>query len=55
MAESIPSHWRELCAAAAAEPDSQKFTDLIDRIIKALDESRDGLSSPKRCDETSNP
>jgi hypothetical protein len=48
MAESNPTNWRELCAAAATEPDSEKLADLVDQIIKALDERGDRFISPKR-------
>ena len=44
MAESKQTDWRDLCAAAAIEPDSEKLADLVDQLIKALDE-RDGASS----------
>jgi hypothetical protein len=50
MAESNRTHWRELCAAAAAEPDSQKLADLVDEIIRALDERGEGLALPRQSD-----
>ena len=55
MAESNQTDWRELCAAAANEPDSEKFADLIERIIKALDERRERFISPKQFGECSQP
>jgi hypothetical protein len=45
MAESNRSDWRELCAAAAKEPDSEKLADLVDQIIKALDARAEGFAS----------
>ncbi len=30
--------WRELCAAAAEEPDSEKLISLVDRILRAFDD-----------------
>jgi hypothetical protein len=30
--------WRELCAAAAEEPDSQKLFHLVNQILRAFDE-----------------
>jgi glucose-6-phosphate dehydrogenase assembly protein OpcA len=30
--------WRELCAAAADEPDSEKLISLVDRILQAFDD-----------------
>jgi hypothetical protein len=52
MAESNQTDWRELCAAAAIEPDSEKVADLVDQIIKALDQRGD---EPKQCGEYSRP
>jgi hypothetical protein len=37
-AKSSSSDWRELCVAAATEQDSTKLTNLVDQLIKALDE-----------------
>jgi hypothetical protein len=50
MAESNQPNWRKLCAAAATEPDSEKLADLIDQIIKALDQRG---NEPKQCGEYS--
>jgi hypothetical protein len=44
MAEGNQTDWRDLCAAAANEPNSERLADLVDQLIKALDE-RDGASS----------
>jgi hypothetical protein len=38
MAESNRKDWRELCAAAAKEPDSEKVVSLVHQILRALDE-----------------
>jgi hypothetical protein len=48
MAESNRSDWRELCAAAAEETDSEKLVDLVDQIIKALDERAGRFASPSQ-------
>lgn len=52
MAESNEIDWRELFAAAAIEPDSEKVADLVDQIIKALDQRG---NEPKQCGEYSRP
>lgn len=31
-------NWRELCAAAASEPDSEKLASLVHQILAAFDE-----------------
>jgi hypothetical protein len=46
MAEGNRIDWRELCAAAAQEPDSEKLAELVDQLIKALDERAAGFASP---------
>jgi len=51
MAESNQTDWRELCAAAATEPDSERLADLVDQIIKALDERGELFTSPKQFDK----
>jgi hypothetical protein len=48
MAES--TDWRQLCAVAATETDSEKLADLVHQLIKALDE-RDGVASPAQFDQ----
>jgi len=42
--------WRELCAAASVEPDSEKLVDLVNQILQAFDEreqcaSRAGMTA----------
>jgi hypothetical protein len=37
MAESNQERWRELCAAAAEEPDSDKLLFLVSQILEAFD------------------
>jgi hypothetical protein len=49
MAESNRTDWRQLCAVAATETDSEKLADLVHQLIKALDE-RDGVVSPTQFD-----
>jgi hypothetical protein len=50
MAESNRTDWRQLCAVAATETDSEKLADLVHQLIKALDE-RDGVGSPTQFDQ----
>jgi hypothetical protein len=38
MAESDGKHWRELCAAASEEHDSEKLFSLVNQLLAALDE-----------------
>ena len=45
---SKQTDWRELCAAAATEPDSARLADLVEQIIQALDERAKIL--PKQLD-----
>jgi hypothetical protein len=44
MAESNQTDWRDLCAAATIEPNSQRLADLVDQLIRALDERADASS-----------
>jgi hypothetical protein len=37
MSESKNSEWKELCAAAAHEPDARKLASLVNQIIEAFD------------------
>lgn len=46
MAEGNQTDWRELCAAATIEPNSERLADLVDQLIKALDE-RERAASPQ--------
>jgi hypothetical protein len=46
MAESKGKDWRELCAAAAQEPDSEKLVSLVNQILQAFDERDQKSSSP---------
>ena len=41
MAESKGKDWRELCAEAAQEPDSDKLISLVNQILQAFDEKDD--------------
>ncbi len=38
MVESKGKDWRELCAEAAEEPDSEKVVTLVNQILEAFDE-----------------
>lgn len=51
MAEGNQADWQLLCAAVATEPDSRKVADLVDQIIRALDERNYGFASHKHFDE----
>ena len=43
MAQSDEKGWRELCAAAAKETDSEKLSSLVHQILRAFDqEDRQG-------------
>ncbi len=53
MAESSQRDWRDLCAAASAEPNSKKLADLVDEIIRALDER--SARSSRRLEPASEP
>jgi hypothetical protein len=44
MAESNQTDWRDLCAAAAIEPNSERLADLVDQLIRALDERAEASS-----------
>ena len=39
MAGNNTKNWRELCAAAAKEADSEKLISLVQQIIQALEEN----------------
>jgi hypothetical protein len=43
MAENDGKDWRELCAAAAEEPDSEKLVSLVNQILQAFDERDQGV------------
>ena len=51
MAEGNRTDWRQLCAAAATETDSEKLAELVHQLIKALDERGDGFASPTQFDQ----
>jgi hypothetical protein len=51
MAEGNRTYWRQLCAAAATETDSEKLVELVHQLIKALDERGDGFASPTQFDQ----
>jgi hypothetical protein len=46
MAEGERRDWRELCAAAANETDSEELTSLIEKILCALEERERGATFP---------
>jgi hypothetical protein len=52
MAEGNRTDWRQLCAAAAKETDSEKLAELVNQLIKALDERGDGFASPTQFDQS---
>jgi len=47
MAERTRKDWRELCAAAAEEPDPDKLVSLVKQIIQAIDRRNQGSSPPR--------
>ena len=38
-------HWRELCAAATTEPNSEKLASLVHQILQAFDEQENHFAS----------
>jgi hypothetical protein len=40
MAENHQEGWRELCAAAAKEPDSEKLFSLVNQILQAFEDDQ---------------
>lgn len=46
MDASTGKDWRELCAEAAEEPDSEKVVSLVRRILQAFDECDERALSP---------
>jgi hypothetical protein len=55
MAGGNCTDWRQLCATAAMETDSEKLADLVLQLIKALDERADGFASPTQLDQCGQP
>jgi hypothetical protein len=51
MAEGNRTDWRQLCAAAAKETDSEKLAEVVHQLIRALDERGDGFASPTQFDK----
>jgi hypothetical protein len=45
MAENNRADWRELCAAAAEEPDSEKLVSLVNQILDVFDDQQKGPPS----------
>lgn len=48
MAESNGKHWRELCASASEERDSEKLFSLVNQLLAALDEDENDAESHGR-------
>lgn len=46
MADSNREDWRELCAAAVNEPDSDKLFSLVNQILEAFDAPGKDLRPP---------
>jgi hypothetical protein len=40
--------WRELCAEAAHEPDSERVVSLVNQILEAFDECDQNVMPPQR-------
>jgi len=51
MTESNAKNWRELCAAAVNEKDSEKLVSLVAQILQAFDEGDHAISPPGVCGE----
>jgi hypothetical protein len=47
MGSSSGKHWRELCAEASEEPDSERVISLVNQILRAFEECDQRLSTPK--------
>jgi hypothetical protein len=47
MDMSKGKHWRELCAEAAEEPDSEKVASLVNRILQAFEECDQRVMAPE--------
>jgi hypothetical protein len=54
MVASKGKHWRELCAEAAEEPDSEKVAYLVNQILQAFDECDQKAMPPERQGDVSN-
>jgi hypothetical protein len=52
MAEGNSTDWRQLCAAAATETDSEKLAELVNQLVRALDERGGGFASPTQFDQS---
>jgi hypothetical protein len=48
MPDPHQEDWRELCAAAANEPDSDKLFSLVNQILKAFDDRQEQPKSSHR-------
>ncbi|HEX4425256.1 MAG TPA: hypothetical protein VH079_07640 [Terriglobales bacterium] len=51
MPDPHQDDWRELCAAAANEPDSDKLFSLVNQILKVFDDHQDGSKSSAPVDD----
>jgi hypothetical protein len=47
MAGSHQEDWRELCAAAATEPDSEKLFSLVNQILQAFEDGQNRTDPEK--------
>jgi hypothetical protein len=50
MDSSNGKHWRELCAEASEEPDSERVISLVNQILQAFEEGDQRVSIPKAPD-----
>jgi hypothetical protein len=48
MVESKGKDWRELCAEAAEEPDSQRVVSLVNQILQAFDDCDQNATAVSR-------
>jgi hypothetical protein len=49
--ESKGKDWRELCAAAAEEPDSEKLASLVNQILEVFDEHDQDVALSSRSEQ----
>ena len=50
MGSSSGKHWRELCAEASEEPDSERVISLVNQILRAFEECDQRLSTKSPAD-----
>jgi hypothetical protein len=53
MAENNRADWRELCAAAAKEPDSEKLVSLVNQILDVFEDRQKESPLPNLLEDNS--